>query len=127
MRRWIVGVAVAVAILGTAPARVAPVLAADASHGKQLFQACAACHGQDGKGGQLGPALTGVVGRKAASLDNFRYSNAMQHSNIVWSESSLRAYVVDPQAKVKGNRMPFSGVRNPKDADDIVAYLKTLK
>jgi cytochrome c len=110
------------ATLGASPAA-----AADVQHGKQLFQACAACHGQDGKGGTLGPDLTGVVGRKAAALDNFRYSNAMQHSNIVWDENNLRAYVADPQAKVKGNRMPFSGVRNPKDADDVVGYLKTLK
>jgi cytochrome c len=51
----------------------------------------------------------------------------MQRSNIVWDESHLRAYVANPQAAVKGNRMPFSGVKNPKDVDDIVAYLKTLK
>ncbi len=120
MRHWWMGIAAAA--LGAVPA-----LAADAQHGKQLFQACAACHGQSGKGGTLGPELAGVVGRKAGSLDNFRYSNAMQRSNIVWTEANLRAYVADPQAKVKGNRMPFSGVKNPKDVDDIVAYLKTLK
>ena len=33
----------------------------------------------------------------------------------------------DPQAKVKGNRMPFSGFANASDADDVVAYLVTLK
>ena len=120
MRHWIFGLAAVV--LSAAPA-----LAADVQHGRQLFQACAACHGKDGKGGSLGPDLTRVVGRKAGALDNFRYSNAMQHSNLTWTESNLRAYVADPQAKVKGNRMPFSGVRNAKDADDIVAYLKTLK
>lgn len=125
MRYWMTGLG----ILGLAAVVLcaAPALAADAQHGQQLFQACAACHGKDGKGGSLGPSLTGVVGRKAGSLDNFRYSNAMQRSNLVWTESNLRAYVANPQAKVKGNRMPFSGVRNPKDADDIVAYLKTLK
>ena len=30
-------------------------------------------------------------------------------------------------AKVKGNRMPFGGMSEPKDVDDVVAYLKTLK
>ena len=125
MRHWIVGLAAAV--LCAAPALAPPVLAADAQRGQQLFQACAACHGKDGKGGSLGPALAGVVGRKAGALDNFRYSPTMQRSNLVWTESNLRAYVANPQGKVKGNRMPFSGVRNPRDADDIVAYLKTLK
>ena len=125
MRHGMIGLGVALLLAPSALA--APALAADAQHGKQLFQACAACHGQNGTGGTLGPDLTGVVGRKAGTLDNFRYSNAMQHSNLVWTEANLRAYVSNPQAEVKGNRMPFSGVKNPKDADDIVAYLKTLK
>ena len=97
-------------------------LAADAGHGQQLFKACAACHTN-----KLGPSLTGVVGRKAAALDDFRYSPAMQRSNIVWDDTNLREYITDPQGKVKGNRMPFAGLKNPQDADDVIAYLKTLK
>lgn len=104
-----------------------PAAAADPAHGKQLFQACAACHGADGKGGTLGPNLVGVVGRKAGALDDFRYSNAMKRADMVWDDGNLRDYVTNPQAKIKGNRMPFSGVANGGDADDIVAYLKTLR
>ena len=104
-----------------------PVMAADVDHGKTLYKACAACHGIDGLGGTLGPNLVGVVGRKAGTLTDFRYSNAMTHSNVVWDDANLRDYVINPQAKIKGNRMPFSGVGSDRDADDIVAYLKTLK
>jgi cytochrome c2 len=28
---------------------------------------------------------------------------------------------------VKGNRMPFSGLSDPKDVDDVIAYIGTLK
>jgi cytochrome c2 len=28
---------------------------------------------------------------------------------------------------VPGTRMPFDGLSNPKDVDDVVAYLATLK
>jgi cytochrome c len=104
-----------------------PAAAADTGHGKQLFQACAACHGAEGKGGTLGPSLVGVVGRKAGALDDFRYSNAMKRSDLVWDDGNLKDYVSNPQAKIKGNRMPFSGVASSGDAEDIVAYLKTLK
>ena len=100
-------------------------MAADANHGKDLFLACAACHTE--KADALGPSLKGIVGRKAASLDNFRYSPAMQRSNITWTEANLRDYLMDPQAKVKGNRMPFSGFSNAADADDVIAYLATYK
>jgi len=99
--------------------------AADAEHGKALYQACIACHSE--RPDALGPSLKGVVGRKSAALDDFRYSNPMQRANLTWDEDNLRAYIKDPQAKVKGNRMPYGGVTEPKDVDDIIAYLKVLK
>jgi cytochrome c len=100
-------------------------VAADAEHGKELFQPCAACHAD--RPDALGPSLKGVFGRKSAALDEFRYSNPMKRANLVWDEDNLSAYIHDPQGKVKGNRMPFGGLSDPKDVDDVVAYLKTLK
>ncbi len=103
----------------------APAVAADIEHGKTVFQACAACHTD--KPDALGPSLKGVVGRKAASLDDFRYSAPMRRANLTWDEANLRQFVADPQGKVSGTRMPFGGLRDPKDVDDVVAYLATLK
>jgi cytochrome c len=100
-------------------------LAADAGHGKVVFQTCAACHSD--KPDAIGPTLRGVYGRKAGSLDDFRYSNAMTRANLTWDEANLRDYIKDPQAKVKGNRMPFGGLSDPKDIDDVIAYLKDYK
>jgi cytochrome c len=103
----------------------APAYAADANHGKTLFTACQACHTE--KPDALGPSLKGIVGRKSASLEDFRYSPAMKRANLVWDEKNLSEYLKDPQAKVKGNRMPFSGFGNDNDTADVVAYLVTLK
>ena len=103
----------------------APAFAASADHGKTLYTACQACHTE--KPDALGPSLKGVVGRKSASLEDFRYSPAMKRANLTWDEATLRDYLRDPQTKVKGNRMPFSGFANAADADDVVAYLVTLK
>jgi cytochrome c len=100
-------------------------LAADVDHGKQVFQTCAACHSD--KPDALGPNLVGVIGRKAGSRDDFRYSNAMMRAAFSWDAGSLRQYLADPQAKVKGNRMPFSGLNDPKDIDDVIAYIETMK
>ena len=102
-----------------------PLAAADAEHGKVLYQACAACHTE--RPDALGPSLKGVFGRKSAALEDFRYSNPMKRANLVWDEENLRAYISDPQARVKGNRMPYGGLGEAKDIDDIVAYLKTLQ
>ena len=114
------GLALAGAILMGAPA-----MAANLDHGKQLFQACAACHTE--KPDALGPSLKGVVGRKSAALDDFRYSGPMRRANLVWDEATLRQFLADPQAKVAGTRMPFGGLADPSDVDDVLAYLATLK
>ena len=106
-------------------AAAAPALAADASHGKDLFAACAACHTE--RPDALAPSLKGIFGRKSATLEDFRYSNAMKRANLTWDEATLREYLRDPQAKVKGTRMPFSGFPQANDIDDVIAYLETLK
>jgi len=100
-------------------------VAADTENGKAVFEACAACHTE--RPDALGPNLRGVFGRKSAALEDFRYSNPMKRANLVWDEENLRAYIADPQTKVKGNRMPFGGLGKPGDIDDVVAYLKTYK
>jgi cytochrome c len=102
-----------------------PASAADAGHGKQLFTACIACHSetQDAQG----PSLKGVAGRKAAALEDFPYSAAMKRSDIVWDAANLRDYLHDPQGRVKGNHMPFSGFPNIGDAEDVAAYLASYK
>src|SRR5947207_13683294 len=122
MQQSVVAAAGALVLLALFTAAVA---AADVEHGKALYQTCAACHTE--RPDALGPSLKGVVGRKSAALDDFRYSNPMRRANLVWDEDNLRAYIQDPQTKVKGNRIPYRGRIRPKDVDDIIAYLKVLK
>jgi cytochrome c len=116
------GVTVAVVLMAVA---AMPAFAADANHGKVVFQTCAACHSD--KPDAIGPSLRGVYGRKSAALADFRYSNAMMRANLTWDDANLKAYIKDPQAKVKGNRMPFGGLSNDADIDDVIAYLKDYK
>ena len=119
MRLAFWGAAIGALVLGM------PAFAADANHGKELFTDCLACHTE--RADALGPSLKGVVGRKSGSLEDFRYSNAMKRANLTWDDANLRDYLREPQTKVKGNRMPFSGFANASDADDVVAYLQTYK
>jgi cytochrome c len=126
MRKQLIGAAVVVmAAVGAHVAMVSGAAAADAAHGRELFVTCAACHSD--KPDAIGPSLKGVVGRKAGALENFRYSNAMMRAGITWDEANLRDYIKDPQAKVKGNRMPFGGLNKPAEIDDIIAFLKEDK
>jgi cytochrome c len=103
-------------------------LAADPAHGKEIFvQQCAACHGETGAGTENGPSLVGIRGRKAGAATGFRYSSPMKRSTITWDATELQAFVTNPQGTVKGTRMPFDGLRATADAEDVVAYLGSLK
>lgn len=105
-----------------------PALAADAGNGKAIFARCAICHTTT-KGGPngLGPNLFGVVGRKAASLPSYAYSGALKRADITWTADKLKAWVMGPAKVVPGTKMTFAGISNPNQADDVVAYLATLK
>ena len=116
------GAAAAIVVVAIA---TTPGAAADAAHGKVVFQTCAACHTD--KPDAIGPSLRGVYGRKSAALQDFRYSNAMMRANLTWDDANLHAYIKDPQAKVKGNRMPFGGLSSDADVDDVIAFLKDYK
>jgi cytochrome c len=97
--------------------------AADVEKGKAVFEQCAACHSLDGSGDYDGPTLKGVIGRKAGSLEDYRYSAAMKRSDVTWEAGTLDKYVADPQALIPGNRMAFAGISDKTQRDDLVAYL----
>lgn len=99
--------------------------AADAANGKKIFEVCTGCHSETAKA--VGPSLRGVYGRKSGSLADYKYSPAMKRSNLVWDDTNLHEYIANPQHKVKANNMSFRGVRDDKDIDDLVEYLKDYK
>ena len=100
-----------------------PVRGADVEKGKVVFEQCAACHSLDGTGDYDGPTLKGVTGRKAGSLEDYRYSAAMKRSDVVWDAMTLDQYVADPQASIPGNRMAFAGISDKTQRDDLIAFL----
>jgi cytochrome c len=96
----------------------------DVSRGEKLFGECAACHTTQPGAPTVGPDLHGVLGRKAGSLESFRFSPAMKRSGITWTLQALDAYVADPQKAVPQNRMPYAGMPDARDRADLIAYLK---
>ncbi len=106
-------------------ASVAPAMAADPAAGEKAYAVCKACH-RVGEGAKntVGPTLNGVVGRPAASVEGFAYSEPMKKSGITWDEAALTEYLKNPKAKVPGTKMAFAGVKDDTKVADIIAYLK---
>jgi cytochrome c len=114
--------AIALSLLAVGPA---PAQSPAAGRGALLFQTCSACHNVLGDG--VGPDLTGIYGQKAARNPNFAYSEALRSSNLVWDDTTLRAYIRNPQALVKGTKMAFPGYSDDADVEAVLSYLKTYR
>ena len=104
-----------------------PATAADVEAGKVAFKKCALCHTAEPDKNKIGPSLFGVVGRKAGSLGNFNYSEAMKKYDHTWDAEILDTYLADPRAVVPGTKMIFPGIKDKTERDDVIAYLETLK
>lgn len=101
-----------------------PALAAgDAKRGKAVYVQCVACHAMDPATKTLGPHLKGVIGRRAGGVEDYIYSPPMRRSAVVWTPETLDAFLVDPQAVVRGTKMPFSGLATAQEREDLIAYL----
>lgn len=98
--------------------------AADAAKGKEVFAQCAICHSLKAGENKIGPSLHGIFGRKAGTEAGFAYSDAVKKSGITWDAATLAKYIADPQAVIPGNKMPFPGLKNPAQVQDLLAYLK---
>ncbi len=98
--------------------------AQDATRGQKLFEECHACHALERGAQGIGPDLHGVFGRRAGTLEDFRYSPALKRSGITWTPQSLEGYIADPQKVVPANRMPYAGMPEARDRADLIVYLQ---
>lgn len=101
--------------------------AGDPKKGEQLFARCASCHavGKYASAG-FGPQLNGIVGRRAAATRDYKYSEAMKKSGLVWDEKTLAAFLRAPHDVVPGTNMRFWGIKDEQQVADLLSYLRTL-
>jgi cytochrome c len=67
-----------------------------------------------------------VLGRRAGSLPDYAYSQALRESQIVWDAANLDRWLTSPQALVPGAKMFFS-LPDAQMRADIIAYLAQQK
>ena len=98
----------------------------DLTHGEKVFKKCSACHmiASDGKN-MIGPNLWEVIGRTAGSVSDYKYSKAMVAYGKAWTFEEMNAYLIKPQAYIKGTKMAFAGLRKEKDRASVILYMNS--
>ncbi|MGQ0672608.1 MAG: c-type cytochrome [Hyphomicrobium sp.] len=123
MKKWVLAAAIALAAPAVASAE-------DVEAGKAQFNKCKACH-QIGEGAKnaLGPQLNGIVGRKAGTAEGFAgYSEGVKkkgEEGFVWDDANLIAWIQGDDKVIPGNKMIFAGIKDPAEAANVVAYIKS--
>ena len=102
--------------------------AGDPRRGKVAFQKCYACHAMEaGKNDLSGPSLHRILGRRIAAQP-FDYSPALRalaRRRTRWDEALLDRYIADPEAVAPKTSMTFTGMRDPRERADLIAYLRS--
>ncbi|WP_323142136.1 PQQ-dependent sugar dehydrogenase [Massilia phyllosphaerae] len=101
--------------------------AAAPAAGQTYFERnCASCHTADASmGSRAGPGLFNVVGRKAAGVPGFNYTDALSKAGAAgktWTREELDVFLRDPSKDVPGTAMPI-GIADAKQRAAVIDYL----
>ena len=103
----------------------------DVAAGEKVFAKCKTCHeiGPNAKA-KIGPPLTGVVGRPAASVQGFAYSEALKKKAAeigAWDKAKLEEWLTDPSKYAGGQVKMLFKLASPDERKQVVDYLETQK
>lgn len=121
-----VGAAAAAALcLGMGAAHAA----GDVVRGADVYKSeCAECHSVKEGRNKKGPSLFQVLGRRAAQVPGFEYSEALKNTGWTWDTARLVAYLEKPVSKSNpGGKMKYDGLSDAKAMEDLLAYLQTVQ
>jgi cytochrome c len=97
-----------------------------ATEGAKIFKKCAACHSiAEGGANKIGPALWGVLGRKAGAVADYKYSKAMAAHGKAWSFEEMNGFLIKPKDWIKGTKMSFAGLKNAKERAAVILYMNS--
>ena len=104
-----------------------PLPAAKPPDGATLFkQQCAVCHTTNLTDHvRQGPSLFNIVGRRAGSVDGFKYSAGFANADFAWDDAKLDAWISNPQELIPGSVMAYRQAK-PEVRAAIIIYLKEL-
>ena len=124
IRRWDAasGEPVGAVVLGTPED---PLAAYAGDHGAEVFRACVACHTlSPGEGNKAGPTLSGIFGRRIATLPGYNFSPALKKLDIVWTpETVSKLFEIGPAHYTPGTKMPEQTIGSAEDRKALVEFL----
>lgn len=102
-----------------------PLAAFAGDRGAVIFRACVACHTlTPDEGNKAGPTLSGIFGRRIATLPGYNFSEPLKKLDIVWTpETVSKLFEVGPTVYTPGTKMPEQVIGSAEDRKALVEFL----
>jgi len=103
-----------------------PLAAYAGDHGAEVFRACVACHTlSPDEGNKAGPTLSGIFGRRIATLPGYNFSPALKKLEIVWTPDTVsKLFEIGPAHYTPGTKMPEQTIGSADDRQALVEFLE---
>jgi len=103
-----------------------PLAAYAGDRGAEIYRACIACHTlSPDEGNRAGPTLSGIFGRKIATLPGYSFSEALRKLDIVWTpETVSKLFEIGPAAYTPGTKMPEQTIGSAEDRKALMEFLQ---
>jgi cytochrome c len=102
---------------------------AQSAEGSRAFQKCISCHSLDPAEADLpGPHLQGVLGRRAASVPDFDYSEDLRKAGaggLVWTRETLGKFLDNPESVAPGTMMAKPPRTTPEEREHLYSLFST--
>ena len=101
--------------------------------GARLFDLhCSACHNLNAEQHGAGPHLVGVIGRRAGEVEGYRFSDAFDSLDVVWTQDSVTQFLTghrDPEqfARERPSSSPSIGEAEARAIADHISKLNYLE
>ncbi|MGJ8602821.1 MAG: c-type cytochrome [Marivita sp.] len=92
---------------------------------RQFMRKCSICHTlTPGSARRAGPSLYDLFGRRAGTVEDYAYSDALNGSTLIWDENTIDAlFDIGPEHYIPGTKMPMQRITGAQDRADLVTYL----
>jgi cytochrome c len=102
-----------------------PLAAFAGDRGAEIYRACIACHTlSPDEGNRAGPTLSGIFGRRIATLPGYNFSDALKKLNIVWTpETVSKLFEIGPATYTPGTKMPEQTIGSVEDRKALTDFL----
>ncbi|MDH3665539.1 MAG: cytochrome C [Paracoccaceae bacterium] len=98
---------------------------------RQFVRKCSICHTLERPETtsdlrRAGPTLYALFGRRAGTVAGYRYSGALNGSDLIWEAETInQLFELGPDHFTPGSKMPMQRIAKLEDRQDLIAYLRT--